>query len=54
MEALKHYPENPDILISMKKVVDPNRPDTFFQAAMDESITSMYGRSLAGTRLDGS
>ena len=42
LQALKHYPENPDILIGLSQVVTPSVNDSEFQAAMQESISSFH------------
>jgi tetratricopeptide (TPR) repeat protein len=42
MQALQHYPENPDILIAMKQACQPGVNDHDFQKALAERIAEFY------------
>ncbi len=42
LAALKHYPENPDILIALSKVVTPSINDSEYFAAMQESVSTFH------------
>jgi len=42
LQALKHYPANPDILIALKQVVTPRIDDAEFQQAMQDNITTFH------------
>ena len=42
LQALKNYPENPDILIALSEVVDAGENDAEYQEAMQESISTFH------------
>ncbi len=42
MQALQHYPENPDILIAMKDVCEPGVNDQFYRKTLAERIAEFH------------
>jgi tetratricopeptide (TPR) repeat protein len=46
MQALQHYPENPDILIAMKDTCQPGVNDQFYKTTLSERIAE-YHESIA-------